>query len=136
MAALKIGQIATGAGVSVETVRFYEREGLLEQPARRLSGYREYSEEVVRKIRFIKRAQTLGFTLKGISGLLALKLDPRRSAREVKQAAEDLIAEITERIATLERMREVLKELTRACSGQGRTSECSILDALDQEVAQ
>ncbi len=119
MAALKIGQIAKGAGVSVETVRFYEREGLLEQPARRPSGYREYSEEVVRKIRFIKRAQTLGFTLKGISGLLALKLDPRRSVREVKQAAEDLIAEITERIATLERMREVLKELTRACSGQG-----------------
>ncbi len=136
MAALKIGQIAKGAGVSVETVRFYEREGLLEQPARRLSGYREYSEEVVRKIRFIKRAQTLGFTLKGISRLLALKLDPRRSAREVKQAAEDLTAEITERIATLERMREVLKELTRACSGQGGTSDCSILDALDQEVAQ
>ncbi len=136
MAALKIGQIAKGAGVSVETVRFYEREGLLEQPARRLSGYREYSEEVVRKIRFIKRAQTLGFTLKGISRLLALKLDPRRSAREVKQAAEDLTAEITERIATLEWMREVLKELTRACSGQGGTSDCSILDALDQEVAQ
>ena len=78
MAALKIGQIAKGAGVSVETVRFYEREGLLEQPARRPSGYREYSEEVVRKIRFIKRAQTLGFTLKGISRVLALKLDPRR----------------------------------------------------------
>ncbi len=135
MAALKVGQIAKGAGVSVETVRFYEREGLLGQPARRPSGYRQYSEEVVRKIRFIKRAQTLGFTLKGISGLLALKLNPRRSARGVKQAAESLTAEITERIATLERIREVLNELTRACSGQGGTSECSILDALDQEVA-
>ena len=100
MAALKIDQIAKGAGVSVETVRYYEREGLLERPARRPSGYREYPEEVGRNIQFIKRAQTLGSTLKGISGLLALK------------------------------------ELIRACSGQGGTSECSILDALDQEVAQ
>ena len=134
MPAMKIGQVAKRAGVSVETIRFYEREGLLEQPARRPSGYREYSEEVIRKIRFIKRAKTLGFTLKGIAGLLALKHDPGRKACEVKRTAEDLASEITERISTLERMRETLEELARACSGEGGTNECSILDALDKEI--
>ncbi len=133
MKPLRIGRVAKLTGVTVETVRFYEREGLLEQPPRRPSGYREYPEEVVRQIRFIKRAQQLGFTLKGIAELLALKHDPSRSACEVKQGAERLIAEITGRISTLNRMRDALSELTRACAGEGTTSECSILDALDQE---
>ena len=134
MPALRIGQVARRAGVSVETVRYYEHEGLLEEPARRPSGYCEYSEEVIRKIQFIKRAQTLGFTLSGIAGLLALKHDPGRKACEVKLAAKDLASEITERISTLERMRETLAEFARACSGEGGTNECSILDALDKEI--
>ena len=133
MKPLRIGRVAKRTGVTVETVRFYEREGLLEQPLRRPSGYREYPEEVVRQIRFIKRAQQLGFTLKGIAELFALKHDPSRSACEVKQGAERLIEEITDRISTLDRMRDSLSELTRACSGDGTTRECSILDALDRD---
>lgn len=134
MKPLRIGEVAKRTGVSVETVRFYEREGLLAKPARLPSGYREYPEEVLYRIRFIKRAKKLGFSLKGIAELLALRHDPSRSACEVREAAERLIAEIEERISTLELMRSSLVELTRACTGAGTTRECSILDALDREA--
>src|SRR6266700_6790319 len=85
MATLSIGQVARKAGVGVETVRFYEREGLLEEPPRRTSGYRQYSEEVVKRIGFIKRAQKLGFSLKEITELLLLRVDAQTSCDEVKQ---------------------------------------------------
>ena len=75
MDTLSIGQVARRAGVGVETVRFYEREGLLEEPPRRASGYRQYSEQVVKRIHFIKRAQKLGFSLKEIAELLLLRVD-------------------------------------------------------------
>src|SRR5919199_5139981 len=94
MAALTIGQIARRAGVGVETVRFYERQGLLEEPARKESGYRQYPEDVVARLRFIKRAKELGFSLKEIKELLALRVDPATTCAEVKARAQAKVADI------------------------------------------
>src|SRR5690349_20958006 len=133
MRPLTIGQVARQAGVGVETVRFYERRGLLEEPARRESGYRQYREDVVARLRFIKRAKVLGFSLKEIKELLALRVDPTISCREVNQQAEAKIADIEGKMASLLRMKKALVKLTAVCRGQGPTSECPILDALDKE---
>src|SRR5215468_10396737 len=94
MRPLTIGQVARQVGVGVETVRFYERQGLLEQPARRESGYRQYAEDVVARLRFIRRAKELGFSLKEVAELIALDADPATSCGDVKQRAEAKIADI------------------------------------------
>src|SRR5437867_9097723 len=106
MNALTIGQLARHGGVGVETVRFYEREGLLDEPARKASGYRQYTEDVVARLRFIKRAKALGFTLKEIGELLALRLDPETSCAEIKDRAKAKIDDIQAKIRDLQRMRE------------------------------
>ncbi|QDU38799.1 Mercuric resistance operon regulatory protein [Maioricimonas rarisocia] len=133
MTSFTIGQVARQAGVGVETVRFYERKGLLEKPARRASGYREFDEAVVDRIRFIRRAKELGFTLKEIKELLELRLSPATTCADVRSRAETKIVDIESRIQSLERMKHALVRLTRACSGRGRTTACPILEALDQE---
>jgi MerR family transcriptional regulator, copper efflux regulator len=131
MKSLTIGQVAHEAGVGIETVRFYERKGLIEEPTRRASGYRQYGEEVVDRLRFIREAKDLGFTLNEIKELLSLKLDPSSSCAEVKGRAEAKIADIEEKIRTLQRMKRALAKLTKACSGDGPTSKCPILEALE-----
>lgn len=133
MKPLTIGQVAQKAGVGVETVRFYERQGLLEEPARKESGYRQYPEDVVARLRFIRRAKELGFSLKEIKELLALRVDPATTCREVKEQAQAKIADIEGKIRSLLRMKEALVELSRVCRGRGPTSECPILDALEKE---
>ncbi len=133
MKPLTIGQVANRAGVGIETVRFYEREGLLEEPARRESGYRQYEADVVARLRFIKRAKELGFSLKEIKELLALRVDPTTTCAEVRSKAQAKVADIEEKIETLQRMKKALVKLTRSCSGQGPVSECPILDALEPE---
>jgi MerR family mercuric resistance operon transcriptional regulator len=133
MKPLTIGEVAKLTGIGVETVRFYEREGLLEEPERRPSGYRQFDERIVTRLRFIRRAKELGFTLKEIKELLSLKLDPSTTCADVKSRAEVKIENIEERIRTLQRMKHALAKLTKACSGRGRTSDCPILDALDGE---
>lgn len=133
MKPLTIGEVAKRTGIGVETVRFYEREGLLEEPERRPSGYRQFDERIVTRLRFIRRAKELGFTLKEIKELLSLKLDPSTTCTDVKSRAEVKIENIEERIRTLQRMKHALAKLTKACSGRGRTSDCPILDALDGE---
>lgn len=130
---LTIGQVAKQAGVGVETVRFYEREGLLDDVPRRPSGYRQFDEQTARRLRFIRRAKQLGFTLKEIRELLSLKFDSRASCADVKGQAEAKIVEINGRIESLRRMKQALTKLSRACSGRGGTSDCPILDALDGE---
>jgi Hg(II)-responsive transcriptional regulator len=129
---LSIGQVAKRAGVGVETVRFYEREGLLEEPLRRASGYRQYSEEVISRLRFIKRAQQLGFSLKEISELLQLRVDAQTSCDEVKQRTEAKIAEVERKLVELQHMRQALLQVHSLCTGQGPTGRCPMLDALDQ----
>lgn len=131
MKPLTIGQVARRAGVGVETVRFYEREGLLEEPERRASGYRQYDEGVVARLGFIRRAKELGFTLKEVGDLLSLRLDPSASRADVKRRAETKITDIDERIRSLKRMRKLLAKLTAACSGHGTTDDCPILEAMD-----
>ena len=131
MESLTIGQLARNGGVGVETVRFYERKGLLAEPDRRPSGYRQYDEDVVDRLRFIKRAKELGFTLNEIKELLSLRLDPTTTCADVKSRAEEKITDIEARVRTLQRMKQALVKLTKACSGRGGTSECPILEALD-----
>ncbi len=133
MDTLSIGQVARRAGVGVETVRFYEREGLLEEPPRRASGYRQYSEQVVTRLHFIKRAQKLGFSLKEISELLLLRVDAQTSCDEVRQRTEAKLAEVERKLVELQRMRQALLQVHSLCSGQGPTGRCPMLDALDQQ---
>jgi MerR family copper efflux transcriptional regulator len=129
---LSIGQVARRAGVGVETVRFYEREGLLEEPPRRASGYRQYSEQVIARLHFIKRAQQLGFSLKEITELLLLRVDAQTSCEEVKGRTEAKIAEVERKMVELQRMRQALLQVASLCIGQGPTGRCPMLEALDQ----
>ncbi|MDR3639548.1 MAG: MerR family DNA-binding protein [Isosphaeraceae bacterium] len=131
---LTTGALAKAAGVNVETLRFYERKGLLPKPPRKPSGYREYPTEDVQRVRFIKRAQELGFSLVEIKELLALWVRPGTMPAEVKVHAEEKLADIRRRIASLRVMEEALKKLTDACSGQGPMSECPILHHLEGDL--
>ncbi len=130
---MKIGKVAKAAGLGVHAVRFYEREGLIEEPARRPSGYREYSPDTVLSLRFIRRAKELGFSLKETSELLSLEADPKGTAAEVKQLAEAKLEDIESRIRALQRMRRALRKVTEECPGGGATSGCSILRTLTKE---
>ena len=133
MEIFSIGQVARRAGVGVETVRFYEREGLLSEPARRASGYRQYSEEVVKQIRFIKRAQQLGFSLKEIAELLILRVDGQTGCSQAKEHAAAKLAEVEQKIIALQRMRQALLQVTSLCAGEGPEGRCPLLDALDHD---
>ncbi len=133
METLSIGQVARRAGVGVETVRFYEREGLVESPPRRASGYRQYSEQAVKRIRFIKRAQQLGFSLKEITELLMLRVDAQIPCEEVKKRAEAKLAEVERKVIELQRMRQALLQVAALCTGQGSASACPMLEALDEQ---
>ena len=130
---LTIGAVAKRAGVAIDTIRYYEREGLLPEPTRRPSGYRSYGEGTVAQLRFIRRAKTLGFTLEEIRDLLALSADRQRGVKAVKQRAQQRLAEIEARIAELERVRAGLSELVEACPGHGAPEACPILRALGGE---
>jgi MerR family copper efflux transcriptional regulator len=132
MESLTIGKLAQRAGVGVETIRFYEREGLISEPPRRPSGYRDYPLETVARIVFIRRAKDLGFTLKEINELLELRVRPRRNCAQVKQSADAKIADIEGKIASLRRMRRALKDLTKACEERTQTTECPILASLSK----
>ena len=111
---LTIGQLAKKADVNIETVRYYERRGLMPEPLRKESGYRQYSGEMVKRIQFIKHAKELGFSLKEINELLMLKLDARTSCSEVRNRAESKITDIEGRIKTLQGMKQALVKLTKA----------------------
>ena len=118
MRGLTIGQLAKRAQVNVETVRYYERR-LVPAPPRRESGYRQYSEDVTARIRFIKRAQELGFSLREISELLTLRTDSDNTCADVKRRAEAKVADIEARMRELQRVRDALTGLIAACAGRG-----------------
>lgn len=134
MDSLSIGGVAKLAAVGVETLRFYERKGLIEKPPRRVSSYRVYPIATVDRVRFIKRAKDLGFSLKEIKELLELRISPDTTCGEIKKHAEDKIRDIDERINSLRSMKRALQRLTDACGGSAPVSECPILDALDEGV--
>ena len=129
-----IGKVASGAGVNVQTVRYYERRGLLPRPQRTSSGYRQFGPDTVPRIRFIKRAQELGFSLGEIETLLSLRVDPRRSCTEVEWQALQTIERIDGKLHQLERMKSALSELVSACRNNAATSECPVLEALGEPV--
>ena len=129
---MRIGKLAEKAGVGVETVRFYERRGLIDQPLKPQSyGFRSYPKELVQRIRFIRHAQTLGFTLTEIEELLALRTDPAPDCSDVRDRATAKRAEVAEKIAALKEIQGALDRLIRACPGKGATQACSILQELD-----
>lgn len=130
---LTIGAVAKRAGVPIDTIRYYEREGLLPEPTRRPSGYRSYGQDTVAQLRFIRRAKTLGFTLEEIGELLTLSADRQLGVKAVKQRAQRRLADIEARIAELERVRAGLAELVEACPGHGTPEQCPILRALGGE---
>lgn len=128
---LRIGAVASGAGVNIQTLRYYERRGLLEAPDRTASGYREYPSETVRLIRFIKRAQDLGFTLKEIEELIALRDGRGRKRSEVRALAEAKVRDIERKLAQLRAMQSALHTLVETCACRDGRPMCPILEALD-----
>lgn len=131
MNGLSTGELAKQGGVNLESIRFYERERLLPKPPRTRSGYRVFSEESVRRVRFIKRTQELGFTLKEIKELLALRVDPATTCADIRERAEAKITDIDGKIRVLQAMKKVLKQMADTCPSRGPTSACSILESLN-----
>jgi MerR family mercuric resistance operon transcriptional regulator len=134
MKSLTIGRLAKEAGVNLETVRYYERRGLLPKPPRSSSGYRLFPTEAARRLRFIRRAQELGFSLKEIGELLSLRVSRRTTSAAIRSRAEAKIADIEEKIGSLESMKKTLQKLTKGCDGCAPLAECPILDSLDREA--
>ena len=131
MGSLTIGTLAKHAGVGVETVRFYERQGLLRRPVRPRMGYRSYSEDTISRIRFIRNAQALGFSLQEVKELLALRVTAGTSCAALRSRAAAKVADVNRRLADLERIRTALEKLVAACPGRGALTHCTILEALD-----
>lgn len=130
---MTIGKLAKQCGVGVETIRFYEREGLISQPERKPSGYRLYPREAVDQVHFILQSKDLGFSLKEIRELLNLRLDGKQACEEVRSLAEAKVAEIEKKIALLQRMETTLGELVVACNSNKKTESCPILRAIEKE---
>ncbi len=131
MPPLTTGALAKAAGVHVETLRYYERRGLLPVPPRRASGYRDYPEEAVGLVRFIKRAQGLGFTLEEIRELLWLR--EGEDCHTVRRLAERKLADVAGRLRDLRRLQGALKGLVKQCAAEGGPGHCPIVESLDRD---
>ena len=133
MSVYSIGQVAKQSGVSVETVRYYEKEGLLEVPERKESGYRQFKGDAIARLSFIQQAKKLGFSLKDIGELLSIKSDANTVCNDVKQLSQEKLVNIENKIKMLQRMRKSLKKLIDVCPGQAPINDCPILDALQKK---
>lgn len=131
---MTIGAVARAAEIPIDTIRYYERAGLLPEPRRRGSGYRDYDPGTIDRLRFIRRAKALGFSLEDIRELLALSVDHEKGVRNVKQRAEQRLAKLDLRIRELQRMRRGLKHLIAHCPGRGDPDACPILHALSGDL--
>jgi MerR family copper efflux transcriptional regulator len=132
---MTIGRLAERAGVNIDTIRYYERNGLLPVPTRRASGYREYAAGDIERLRFIRRAKELGFTLTEIAELLSLTANRRDDMRGVKRKAEDRLEQVEFKIKELQRVRRGLQKLIAACPGHGELARCPIVTALSGGTA-
>lgn len=131
MEALTIGKAAHAAGVGVETIRFYERRGLIEQPPKPSGdGFRVYPPEVVARIRFIRQAQQLGFSLREIQELLSLRADPAADCGKVRRRATAKLEEVNRKTGELQAMRDALEAVIAACPGRGALRSCSIIEEI------
>lgn len=128
---LTIGKVAGEAAVNIQTVRYYERRGLLAPATRTDSGYRLYAPEAVRVIRFIRNAQGLGFSLEEIARLLRLRVGRTVQCGKVKKQAEARLRIVQDKIGGLRAMEEVLQRVIRTCSARGTTARCPILESLE-----
>lgn len=133
---LTIGKLAKQAAVSIDSIRFYERQGLLATPQRTASNYRLYPLEAASQLRFIKRAQNLGFSLTEIRELLELSQSPIASKADIKRKAQEKLADIQTRMADLGRILAALEQLEQSCDGHGPLGECPILNALAGDAGQ
>ena len=131
MELLKIGQVAKQTGVTVETIRFYEKQNLITTPQRTESGYRQYPLDTIKRVRFIQHAKDVGFTLKEVTELLALRRKPNASCTEIKLRTLQQIEEVDQKISDLKKIREALGRMVMKCSGHGALSECPILEELE-----
>ncbi len=130
MKPLIISRAASRAGVSIETIRFYERKGLINQPPKPVSGYRTYPAETVCRIKFIRQAQELGFSLREIDELLALKAAPGTDCSDVRNRATAKLHEVDTKIEQLQGIRVALRELISVCPGRGALRACTIMESL------
>jgi len=130
---MRIGQIAKETGLNVQSIRFYEREGLLPSVDRSTSGYRIYQKDSIQRIQFIKHAQEVGFSLKEISELLSLKVNPDGSCHMVQQIAAEKLKQLEERLESIERMKLTLSSMMEMCDEGLPARACPILEALDND---
>jgi len=130
-ALLTRGKVSELSGIGIEAIRFYEQQGLIPKPKRSSSGYRQYSPDIVKRILFIQQAKELGFSLKEISDLLSLRVNPKNTCADVKKMATDKIENINQKVRDLRKIKKALEKLTVTCRGKGPTSECPILEALE-----
>jgi MerR family copper efflux transcriptional regulator len=133
MQTMTIGRLAKETRVNIDTIRYYERHGLLPRAARRESGYREYSRDDVARLSFVRRAKELGFSLTDIAELLSLSADRHNGVRGVKRKAERRVADVEQKIHELQRVRRGLKKLIAACPGHGELAKCPIVAALSAD---
>jgi len=132
---MKIGELASKAGVNIDTVRYYERQGLLPAPQRLSSGYRQYAPEDVSRLRFVRRAKALGFTLLEIRDLLELSSQRGQDMAGMKATALHRLQDVEEKLAELTRIRDGLRMLVDSCPGHGALEQCPILNALSEDAA-
>ena len=129
---MTISNAARSAGVGVETIRFYERKGLIDQPPKPANGgFRRYPEDTIERIRFIRQAQELGFSLREVGELLDLRSDPQADAAEVRARATMKLADVDEKMRQLRRIKGALETVIAACPGHGKLRRCSIIEALE-----
>jgi Hg(II)-responsive transcriptional regulator len=129
---MKIGEVAKRSDVGIETIRYYEREGLLAEPERKASGYRQYDESVVKRLKFIRNSKELGFTLAEIKELLALWFDPNTRCQHVRQRAELKIVDIEEKVRSLQKMKRSLKRIISQCETKESVDKCPLWLELDE----
>jgi len=133
MTMLTIGRVAEHTGITVETLRFYEKQGLIDTPQRSASGYRQYPAETLKRLRFIQRAKQVGFTLKDIAELLDLRREPGTSCTDIKIRATQKIEEVDRRIRDLTQIRDALGRMVIKCRDSGSLNDCPILEELEME---
>jgi len=132
---MNIGQLARQAGVPIDTVRYYERQQLLPTARRSPAGYRVFDQQALQRLRFIRRAKTLGFTLDEIAELLALSARREQDMSSVREAAAARLADVDQRLRELRRIRDALAGLVEACPGHGDLADCPIMAALQEDPA-
>lgn len=132
MGNLSTGELARQANVNIETIRYYERRGLINEPPRNKSGHRQYSQEAVKRTDFIKRCQTLGFSLKEIEEILELRITPESTCVEMKSRVTEKLTDVDRKIHELVHIRDALSRLLKKCTGKGPIGSCPILEELYQ----